>query len=121
MSETCVFCRIIKGEIPAKKVYEDSNVIAIEDLKPAAPIHYLFIPKKHVKSINELNLHENSEEGAVIIQKLFAAINKVTRKFGVDEPQFKVAVNTGPKSGQTVFHLHIHVLAGKEFNNHFHG
>ncbi len=114
MADSCIFCRIIKGEIPGKKIYEDEWVVGLEDINPAAPIHFLFMPKKHVRSLNELNLHEENEDGELLVAKLFGALSKITKKLNISEPGFKVVVNTGPQGGQTVFHLHVHLLAGKD-------
>lgn len=119
MAENCIFCRIIKGEVPSKKIYEDEWVLGIEDVSPAAPIHYLFLPKKHVRSLNELELNKESQDGEKIITKLFGAMAKVTSAKVGNDPGYKVAINTGAKGGQSVFHLHIHLLAGKDFNSHF--
>ena len=119
MAESCIFCRIVKGEIPSKKVYEDEWVLGVEDVNPAAPVHYLFLPKKHLRSLNELALHQESSDGELLIAKLFSAISKVTHKNNTIDPGYKVAINTGAKGGQSVFHLHIHLLAGKDFNSHF--
>ncbi|MDZ4662926.1 MAG: histidine triad nucleotide-binding protein [Pseudomonadota bacterium] len=119
MAESCIFCRIVKGEIPSKKVYEDEWVLGLEDLNPAAPVHYLFLPKKHVRSLNELNLHQDSQDGEQLIARIFSAISKVTNKENISDPGYKVAINTGVKGGQSVFHLHVHLLAGKDFSSHF--
>lgn len=107
--EDCLFCKIVKGEIPAKKVYEDEDVYAFSDINPQAPIHILVIPKKHISSIAELN-----EENKDIVGKIFMVINKIAKENGFLEDGFRVISNCGENAGQTVKHLHFHVLAGKK-------
>ena len=107
--EDCLFCKIVKGEIPLKKVYEDEEVYAFSDINPQAPIHILVIPKKHICSIAELN-----EENKDIVGKIFMAINKIAKENGFLNSGFRVISNCGENAGQTVKHLHFHILAGKE-------
>ena len=107
--EDCLFCKIVKGEIPSTKVYEDDEVLAFEDINPAAPIHILVIPKKHISSIVELN-----EENKDIVGKIFITINKIAKENGFLEDGFRVISNCGENAGQTVKHLHFHILAGKK-------
>ena len=103
----CLFCKIIAGDIPSKKVYEDESVYAFYDIDPQAPTHFLVIPKEHVASCGEIT-PENS--GAVA--KCFEAISKITKELGLTD--FRVVSNCGPQAGQTVFHLHFHVLSGRD-------
>ena len=107
--EDCLFCKIVKGEIPSKKVYEDEDVYAFSDINPQAPIHILVIPKKHISSIVELN-----EENKDIVGKIFITINKIAKENGFLEDGFRVISNCGENAGQTVKHLHFHILAGKK-------
>ena len=107
--EDCIFCKIIKREIPASIVYEDEEIIAFKDIQPAAPIHILVIPKKHIASLAELN--ENDE---LLIGKIYTVINKVAEAQGVKEKGYRVIVNCGKDGGQEVGHLHFHLLAGKK-------
>ncbi len=107
--EDCLFCKIVKGEIPSKKVYEDEDVYAFSDINPQAPIHILVIPKKHISSIVELN-----EENKDIVGKIFITINKIAKENGFLEDGFRVISNCGVNAGQTVKHLHFHILAGKK-------
>lgn len=107
--EDCIFCKIIKGEIPSKKVYEDDDVIAFNDINPAAPIHILVIPKKHIK-----NLLEVKEEESYLISKIFVAINKIAKQIGIEENGFRIIANCGKDSGQEVMHIHFHLLAGRK-------
>lgn len=105
--EDCVFCKIIKGEIPSTKVYEDDNVLAFKDINPAAPIHILVVPKQHIENVLEIN-----EGNKKILEDVFLAINKIAKKLGIDKDGFRVITNCGKDSGQEVMHLHFHILAG---------
>lgn len=107
--EDCLFCKIIKGEIPSTKVYEDEDILAFEDINPAAPIHTLVIPKKHITSL--AHMEKEDEE---IIGKIYSVINKIAEEKGVKEKGYRVIVNCGKDGGQEVMHLHFHLLAGKE-------
>lgn len=107
--EDCVFCKIIKGEIPSDKVYEDEEILAFKDINPAAPIHILVIPKKHIASLVELE--QGDEE---IIGKIYKVINKIAKEQGIDNKGFRVIVNCGKDGGQEVNHLHFHLLGGKQ-------
>lgn len=103
--EDCIFCKIVKGEIPSTKVYEDENVYAFKDINPAAPIHVLVIPKEHTTNI----LDTKSET----IVKIFEAINKIAEQLGIDKDGFRVINNCGKDAGQEVMHVHFHMLAGR--------
>lgn len=102
----CVFCKIVSGEIPSKRVYEDDQVIVINDLNPGAPVHVLVIPKVHTE-----NILTASPEILVHVKKV---LPEIVRKLGIAEKGFRVVVNTGVEGGQTVPHLHFHILGGKE-------
>lgn len=104
MSE-CVFCKIVKGEIPSKKIFEDEKVLVFYDIEPKAPTHFLVIPKEHISGVEKIT-GENSE----IISKIFETISKVIADLGVNS--YRVVTNNGADAGQTVFHLHFHVLGG---------
>lgn len=106
--EDCIFCKIISGEIPSKIVYENEHVCAFRDASPEAPEHILVVPKKHYSDITEL---DNSE----ILSELFKAVNKIAKDVDPDEKGFRLVINTGDAGGQTVKHLHIHLLAGRNF------
>ncbi len=106
--EDCLFCKIVKGEIPSTKVYEDEEILAFKDINPAAPIHILIIPKKHIKSLVELE-----KEDEILIGKIYTVINKIAEAQGVKEKGYRVIVNCGKDGGQEVGHLHFHLLAGK--------
>lgn len=105
--ENCIFCKIVKGEIPSEKVYEDENVLAFKDINPAAPIHVLIIPKKHIENILEIR-----KEDAQLLSEIFEAIKKVAEIVGVEKDGFRIISNCGKDAGQEVMHLHFHLLAG---------
>lgn len=104
-----IFCKIIKGEIPSTKVYEDDEILAFKDINPAAPIHILVIPKKHITSLAHLE-----KEDEVIVGKIYSVINNIVEKQGVKEKGYRVIVNCGKDGGQEVMHLHFHLLAGTQ-------
>ena len=107
--EDCIFCKIIKKEIPSTIVYEDNEIIAFKDIQPAAPIHILVIPKKHIPSLVELQ-----KEDEAVIGKIYIVINQIAQAQGVKEKGYRVIVNCGKDGGQEVGHLHFHLLAGKQ-------
>lgn len=104
----CLFCKIIAGEVPSEKVYEDEKVLAFKDIKPNAKEHYLFISKEHSKNVNEMI--ENDQEGVLAV---FNAISKFTKENDLEKEGFRVVTNTNKNSGQVVFHTHFHVLGGE--------
>lgn len=105
--DNCIFCKIVKGEIPCTKVYEDDTVLAFKDINPLAPVHVVVIPKKHVENLNELDGLTPEEQ-----LKLLAACRKVAQIMGIDKTGYRIASNCGPDADQSVLHLHIHVLGG---------
>ena len=104
----CLFCRIVEKKIPAKVVYEDDQILAFDDVNPRAPVHTLVIPKQHVASVQDLG-----ESDRTLLAQLLLACTKVARHKGLADPGFRLVVNTGRDGGQTVFHLHLHVLGGR--------
>ncbi|WP_315080186.1 histidine triad nucleotide-binding protein [uncultured Clostridium sp.] len=104
----CIFCKIIKGDIPSKKLYEDELVYAFYDINPEAPVHFLIIPKEHIKSVNELN-----EKNINVVSHLFKVINKLVVELGIAESGYRIVNNCGEDGGQTVNHMHFHILAGR--------
>ena len=106
--EDCIFCKIIKKEIPSEIVYEDEGIIAFKDINPAAPIHILVIPKKHISSIIDMK-----KEDEAIIGRIYSVINKIAEDIGIKEKGFRVILNCGEDGGQEVKHIHFHLLAGK--------
>ena len=109
MEENCIFCKIIRGEIPSDIVYEDEEIIAFRDIHPAAPIHILVIPKKHIPALTHLEKEDES-----LIGKIYTIINKIAEKEGLAQKGFRVIVNCGEDGGQEVEHLHFHLLGGKK-------
>ena len=105
--DDCLFCKIIKGEIPSQKVYEDDEILAFKDINPAAPVHILVIPKKHIASIAQME-----KEDEALVGRIYTVINKIAEEQGVKEDGFRVIVNCGKNGGQEVMHLHFHLLAG---------
>ena len=103
----CLFCKIAKGDIPSNKVYEDELCLAFHDIDPQAPTHFLVIPKPHIGSVSEVN-----EDNAAVVAHIFAVISKVTKELGLDS--YRVVSNIGEQAGQSVFHLHFHVLGGRD-------
>ena len=106
--ENCLFCKIIKGEIPSTKVYEDELVYAFRDIEPQAPVHVLIIPKEHIASANELN-----EENASVVGHIYAVAAKIAKEEGIAEGGYRIVNNCGADGGQTVGHLHFHMLGGR--------
>lgn len=102
----CIFCKIIDGSIPSTKVYEDEQVIAIKDLKPQAPVHILIIPKKHIDCVNDL-----TEQDEALVGHIFLTAKKIASQLGLSDG-YRIINNCGKNAGQTVLHLHFHLLAG---------
>jgi histidine triad (HIT) family protein len=106
MSTTCLFCRIVRREIPATIVHEDAEFLAFRDIDPKAPTHVLVIPKTHVPSLNEAT-------DAAMLGRLLLVARQIARAEGIDESGYRTVCNTGAASGQTVHHLHLHLLGGR--------
>jgi histidine triad (HIT) family protein len=104
----CLFCKIVAGKIPAKKVYEDEHTLAFEDINPKAPTHVLIIPKKHI-----VGLKEAKAEEADLVGRCHLAAAEVARERGI-ENGYRTVLNVGPGAGQSVFHLHVHLLGGRD-------
>lgn len=104
----CIFCKIAKNEIPCTKVYEDDNVLAFKDINPAAPVHVLIIPKEHITSVNDIN-----DSNKLVISHIFITISKIAKVLNIDKEGYRVVTNIGERGGQTVDHLHFHLLGGK--------
>ena len=103
----CLFCKIIAGDIPSKKVYEDELCYAFNDIAPQAPIHFLVIPKEHIASVSGVNAGNSA-----VVANIFAVIAKVTAEMGIES--YRVVSNIGDQAGQSVPHLHFHVLSGRD-------
>lgn len=104
----CLFCRILKGEVPARKVHEDEHVFAFEDIHPQAPTHVLLIPKKHIRGLKEA-----AGEDAELIGRLHLTAAQIARQRGIEDG-YRTVLNVGPRSGQSVFHLHVHLIGGRD-------
>ncbi|OEU50505.1 MAG: histidine triad nucleotide-binding protein [Desulfobulbaceae bacterium S3730MH12] len=104
----CLFCKIAAGEIPAEKLYEDDEVLAFRDIAPQAPVHFLVIPKKHIVDPSDV-----SEEDEKLIGKLMRIGSQIAAENGVGDG-FRIIYNNGAKAGQAVFHIHMHILGGKD-------
>lgn len=105
---SCLFCSIAEGSIPSAKVYEDEKVYAFKDIAPQAPVHVLIIPKKHIESAQAV-----TEEDNELLCSMFAAARLIARELGVDKTGYRLITNVGADAGQTVPHLHLHLLGGK--------
>lgn len=104
----CLFCKIIAGEVPSTKVYEDEYIYAFLDISPQAPEHVVIVPKEHITSANEINA-----ENSALVAKIFEAVPKIAKERGIAEDGYRVVNNCGVMGGQTVGHLHFHLLGGR--------
>ena len=109
MLDSCIFCKIVAGEIPAKIIYEDKQVVVIEDLNPQAPHHYLIIPRKHIRTTLDLTTADND-----LIGHVFQIAGKIASNLGFAEDGFRVISNCNAAGGQTVWHIHFHLLGGRD-------
>ncbi len=108
--DSCLFCKIISGEIPSKKLYEDEFVYVFDDIEPQAPVHFLVIPKKHLKSLDALE-----EEDELLGGHILRVASKIAKEKGI-EGAYRIVSNCGEEAGQSVGHLHFHVLGGRSLN-----
>lgn len=104
----CLFCKIIAGAIPSANVYRDEQVTAFRDISPAAPTHILIVPNKHIDSVNTMTADDEQ-----LVGRLFTVARQLAAQEGVAEDGYRLIVNTGASAGQTVFHIHLHLLGGK--------
>jgi histidine triad (HIT) family protein len=111
MPEECLFCKIWNREIPSKEVYRDSEVMAFEDIRPVAPVHVLVIPKAHILTIKDVK-----PEHAPLLFRMIDVANQIARDRGISRDGYRLVVNTGPQAGQTVYHLHFHLLGGRSMS-----
>lgn len=109
--EDCLFCKIIKGEIPSAKVYEDEFVYAFKDINPLAPVHILIVPKNHISGASEV-----AEKNSAVVAKIFEAAAKIAREQGISEDGFRIVTNCGENGCQSVKHLHFHILGGRKLD-----
>lgn len=110
-NDRCLFCRIISGEIPAKKIFEDDQVVAFNDINPQSPVHVLVIPRKHIASLDDLN-----EEDAGAIGMTLVRVAEIARGLQLSGQGYRVVANHGEDAGQTVFHIHFHLLGGRNLS-----
>jgi histidine triad (HIT) family protein len=104
----CLFCKIVSGEIPAKKVHEDADSVAFQDINPQAPTHLLVVPRKHIPTMNDL-----TEADDALVGKLYRTAAKLAEERGVAQSGWRTVMNANRDAGQTVFHIHLHVLGGR--------
>ena len=107
--DNCIFCKIAKKELPSTIVYEDDKVLAFNDINPVAPVHVLIIPKTHIKNVMEL-----TEQNADMIKDIHLAAKNIAVKLGIEDKGYRLITNCGEEAGQTVFHLHYHLIGGKK-------
>lgn len=107
----CLFCKIIKGEIPSDKVYEDDKIFALKDINPKAPVHLLVIPKKHYPTLNAIPDNEMD-----IVADIHRVIKKLAVEHGVSESGYRTLINTNAEGGQVVFHVHYHLIGGRQLH-----
>jgi len=103
----CIFCKIANKEIPSVVIYEDDKVLAFKDINPVAPVHVLIIPKEHIENVLDLNTNNIS-----VLSDIHFAVQKITQQLGIDKEGFRMITNCGSNAGQTVFHLHYHLIGG---------
>ena len=108
MKETCIFCRIAAGAIPARMAYEDDVAIGFHDIDPRAPVHVLLVPRKHIASINEL-----SQGDSEVVARLYMAAKGLAAELGVATSGYRLVMNCGTDAGQSVDHIHLHLLGGR--------
>jgi histidine triad (HIT) family protein len=109
-SDKCLFCRIAGGEIPAKKVHEDADVVAFQDINPQAPTHVLLIPRKHIPSLDDLTDADAATIGTTIVRAA-----QLARELRLHDDGYRIVINNGEGAGQSVFHIHVHILGGRRF------
>lgn len=104
----CIFCQIANRKLPTEMLYDDANLIVIKDSKPIAPVHILVIPKKHIASLNDASSGDQE-----IFGKMILVAKEHARQLGVDRSGYRLVINTGPNAGQSIFHVHLHVIGGR--------
>jgi histidine triad (HIT) family protein len=110
--DDCIFCKIVKGEIPCRKVYEDDQVLAFDDIHPMAPVHVVIIPKDHIPTLMDVEV-----DGMEILNSLFIAAQVIAEVKDVDQKGFRTVINCNEEGGQVIFHLHMHLLGGKKLSD----
>ncbi|MGZ5442702.1 MAG: histidine triad nucleotide-binding protein [Thermoanaerobaculia bacterium] len=108
--DKCLFCRIASGEIPAKKVHEDADVVAFHDINPQAPTHVLVIPRRHIPMLNDLGEADAATVGTTLVRA-----SQIARELRLQDDGYRLVINNGEGAGQSVFHIHVHILGGRSF------
>jgi len=108
VADECLFCKIFAGEIPAKEVFRDEEIVAFEDIRPVAPTHILVIPKEHIPAVHDLR-----PDQAPMLMRIVQVANQIADERKIDRDGYRVVINKGPQAGQTVYHLHLHLLGGR--------
>lgn len=108
MAEDCLFCKIFNREIPAKEVFRDDEIVAFEDIRPVAPTHVLVIPRQHIASVHDIN-----DGHGPMLARMFEVANRIADERKVDRDGYRLVFNKGPQAGQSVYHLHLHLLGGR--------
>ena len=108
MTQDCLFCKIFAREIPAKEVFRDDEIVAFEDIRPVAPVHVLVIPKEHIPSVHDLT----AAHGAML-GRMVQVANRIADERNIDRDGYRLVFNKGPQAGQTVYHVHLHLLGGR--------
>jgi len=111
MDSDCIFCKIVNGEIPSEKVYEDDEVYAFRDINPCAPVHILIVPKRHIPRVTDLR-----EEDAALAGRMLLTANRLAAREGIAEPGFRTVFNCNAGAGQEVFHIHLHLIGGRQLS-----
>ena len=107
--DSCLFCRIIKKEIPSRVVYEDTQMVAFEDVHPQAPVHILVVPRKHLSSLSEIKTADTG-----LMDRLFQVADQIAKDRQIASRGYRTVINCGPEGGQTIYHLHLHLLGGRQ-------
>jgi histidine triad (HIT) family protein len=109
--ESCLFCRIAAKELPSKMAYEDDRIVAFHDIAPQAPVHVLIVPRKHIATLNDV-----AAEDAQLLAHIFQIARNLAQQLGVDQKGYRTVFNVNAEAGQTVFHLHLHVIGGRRLS-----
>jgi histidine triad (HIT) family protein len=109
--ESCLFCRIAAKDLPSKMAYEDDQVVAFHDISPQAPVHVLIVPRKHIATLNDVTVDDG-----VLVAHMFQVATKLAGQLGVDQRGYRTVFNVNAEAGQTVFHLHLHVIGGRRLS-----
>jgi len=110
--DECIFCKIVRGELPAKIVYKDDQVTAFRDINPVAPTHVLVVPNKHITSTNDV-----TSEDKPLLGHILSSVKTIAEKEGITDSGYRLIINTGPDANQVVFHLHLHIIGGQHMRH----